>query len=158
MASVTRQEVPASSHARLHGRPADWADRFVADLSGDVVAPARRTAQEWARAIFEDSREWPTRLRDIGPLGLALSRPSPPGALASWQIIDEADDWILLRAERPLMVEQVLVEVGATSVALTTALQFTHPLGRLAWQTLIVPHRLVAPRVLGRAVQQFCGG
>lgn len=158
MASVTPQEVPASSRARLHGRPADWADRFVADLSADDPSPSGRAAQEWARAIFEDPREWPTRLRDIGPLGLVLSRPAPPGALASWQIVDEADDWILLRAERPLMVEQVLVEVDASSVALTTALQFTHPLGRLAWQTLIVPHRFVAPRVLGRAVQMFSGG
>lgn len=153
MALVRPQEIPQLSRARLQGRPVDWADRFVADLTEVNPTSRPRTAQEWARAIFEDPRGLPARVRSFGPLGLTLSRPQPPGGVAVWQIAGEAQDWILLRAERPLIIEQILVEVDASSVALTTALQFTHPLGRLAWQAAVVPHRIVAPRVLGRAVR-----
>lgn len=141
--------VPARVMQRLPSGASDWVDHVEAQ----ALDPRRITAQEWARAIFEDQRPLAARVRAIGPLGVALSRPQPPGRVSGWRIAEEHRSWVMLIADRPLMIERVLVEVAEASVGLATALQFTHPLGRAAWAAAAGPHHLVAPRVLHRAVR-----
>lgn len=143
--------MPDSAVSLLTGGRPDAVDQFELD----VADPCGWTAEQWARAMFEDARPILTRVRTGGVAGLVTSPPQPPGTVRHWRIIGTGPTHVLMTTRLPLMTEQVLVQRAHGAVSLTTAMQFTHRLARPSWAALSIGHRQVAPRVLRRAVQEY---
>ena len=121
-----------------------------------IAAPdaGSRSAEQWARAIFEDA---PRLVRSviiagwIGVLRLKLaSRPSPTHVLG-WTIVSATPGTVLLGVESPLLRAQLVVRVDEGSVIHATFVACHNRLGRALWAVAAPIHHLAIPYLLTRA-------
>ncbi|WP_081416842.1 hypothetical protein [Arthrobacter castelli] len=111
----------------------------------------RWSPEQWARAMFEDSRSLLKRMRDLGLLGALLSPPQPEGRVAGWMVVDTAAGWLRMESTSQLTSDQVVVRVDAEGASLTTAVRYERRGSRIVWRLISTQHRRFAPRVLRRA-------
>jgi hypothetical protein len=123
------------------------------------VAPNSRSAEQWARAIFEDA---PLAVRwfvVIGwRFGLALRlgpRPSPDHVLG-WKIVTVAPDRITLGARSGILGQaQLVVHVEPSRIAVATVVRFKHRGARAIWSVVGLIHRRILPYLLNRAANSY---
>lgn len=135
------------------GEPHYAAAWEVAIADGDT-----RSAEQWARATFEDA---PRALRTfivtgwtIG-LGLRLGpRPSPNHVLG-WKIATAATDLIVLSVQAALLGTAHLVfQVEGSRVVVGSFVRYEKRGARLIWAATQPLHHQIVPYLLGRAASR----
>lgn len=128
--------------------------------SWEVAPPGgdERSAEQWARATFEEA---PNALRafivagwSVG-LGLRLGpRPSPDYVLG-WRILTNTPDLIIMTVQSALLGTAHLVfEVESSRVRLTSFVRYEMRSARPIWSAVQPIHHQVVPYLLGRAASQ----
>jgi hypothetical protein len=135
-------DAPAAVRARSTLDDPAYLDHYV--LATDA---GPWTAEQWARAMFEDvagaraQAIWRTLMLRIDP------RPSPD-RVAGWRIDAVGDDWIRLHAETWWGRAQLIVRNGDGHLALTTVTAYDHPAAPAIWGAASAVHRRVVPGLL----------
>jgi hypothetical protein len=123
----------------------------------EVIIPVgdTRSAEQWARAIFEDA---PPALRAFvvagWTVGLRLSlgpRPSPDYVLG-WKIESATGDQIILSVESMLIgTAQFVLHLENSQVLLTNFVRYEKPAARQIWSAVQPLHHRIVPYLLGHA-------
>jgi hypothetical protein len=114
-----------------------------------------RSAEQWARAIFEEA---PPALRAFivagWTVGLQLSlgpRPSPDHVLG-WKIESATADQIILSVESMLIgTAHFLLKVESSRVLLTNFVRYEKSAARPIWSAVQPLHHRIVPYLLGHA-------
>jgi hypothetical protein len=121
---------------------------------------APRSAEQWARAIFEDA---PRALRAFvvagwtTVLGLHLEpRPSPDRVLG-WRFVTTGPDTIILEEPFRYGTAHNVVRVEGSGVLLATFVRHEKRGGRLVWSIAAPLHHRIIPYLLGRAASEWQG-
>lgn len=127
-----------------------YADAFEAAAGGS----AERSAEAWARSVFEELPGWQQLLLVLGwrfALGL---RPGPRGPrhVLGWRITDATPGRITLEQRSRLLAAHLVLRANGTRLVLVTVVRRENLLGRLAWKAVAPVHRWVVLRALHRAV------
>jgi len=114
-----------------------------------------RTAEQWARATFEDA---PRALRAFivagwtAGLGLRLGpRPSPDHVLG-WRIVTAAPDLITLSVQAALLgTAHIVLQLDSSRVVLASSVLYEKRGARPIWSAVQPVHHRIVPYLLGRA-------
>jgi hypothetical protein len=114
-----------------------------------------RSAEQWARATFEDG---PQALRAFivagwtGGLGFRLGpRPSPDHVLG-WRIVTAAPDLIILSVQSALLgAAHIVLQVESSRVVLASFVRYEKRMARPIWSAVQPVHHRIVPYLLGRA-------
>ncbi|MCA0154683.1 DUF2867 domain-containing protein [Tsukamurella sp. M9C] len=116
-----------------------------------------RTAQQWARSVFEDA---PAPMPTVLLLGwrtvLRLrSRPrTGPGHVLGWRIRADEGDLLVLEQDSGLIAARNVVQVDGELVSWSTTVEFAKPAARLVWAVVLPFHLVTIPRLLARAARR----
>jgi hypothetical protein len=153
-------EIPVRADLRALSRfpYTDYEDTFEV-----AIAPGRRTAEQWARAVFEGAPAGMRTLLSIGwrLIGLQLAPPRLTGHVLGWRIVKNSPDVVVLQARSiaglttrlVLQVDAVGCDSGQSSTELrfATFVRCDGLVGKALWFGVAPLHRLVVSRVLGGA-------
>jgi hypothetical protein len=120
-------DAPAAVRARSSLDDPAYLDHYVL-----ATGPSPWTAEQWARAMFEDvagaraQAIWRTLMLRLDP------RPSPD-RVAGWRIDAVGDDWLRLHARTWWARAQLIVRHGDGHLALTTVMAYDHPAAPAMW-------------------------
>jgi Protein of unknown function (DUF2867) len=114
-----------------------------------------RTAEDWARAVFEGAPRPVGAVLWLGwRLGLRL-RLGPyraPGHVLGWPVLESGPDRAVLGVESAVLGPCRLVfEVDPGRALVTTAIRFEHRLSRPVWTVVAPVHRLITRLLVTRA-------
>lgn len=159
-----RVEVPrafAAAHAADKPSSEPYVSAFALPLGGSTAAAARdrRSAEQWARAVFEGA---PSLLRSCMVLGwrfflgLRLRPTRGSDQVLGWRLARGAagPDSVTLAADSPLLQAENIVAVDGTVVLWVTVVRFENRIGRLLWGAASLVHHLTIPYLLARAGRQ----
>lgn len=127
-----------------------YADAFEAMTGGS----AERSAEAWARSVFEELSGWQQLLLVLGGR-LALGfRPGPPGTghVLGWRITDATPGRITLEQHSRLLVAHLVLRATGTRLVLVTVVRRRNLAGKLIWTAAAPVHRWIALRAMHRAV------
>ena len=126
----------------------DYVDLFTATASG-----ARdKSAEEWARAVLEDTpsgRSAPSLWRF---LGLRLGPTPSPDFVQGWKIAHRGEDWIRIEATSWFMTAHAVVQVDHGHVSLALFVRYDRLIAALIWPPVSVMHRRGVPVILRQAL------
>ena len=151
---MQRVEVPATIAV---AEAPDYSSAFALSLSSSGTVP--RSAEEWARAVFEGA---PPVLRSCilfgwrFVLGLRL-QPAAPDRVLGWAVVATAaaPDTVTLAAESRLLRAQNIVAVDETVVEWVTVVHYESRLARPLWAMTSLLHHQVIPFLLRRAARRW---
>jgi hypothetical protein len=116
-----------------------------------------RTAEQWARSVFEDMPRllqalvlfgWVTVLR------LRLAPRSSPSHVLGWSLLSATPTVAVLAVKSPFLSAHLLVRVAHDEVAHVTFVRYDRPPARVLWMLATPLHRIVIPYCLRRAARQ----
>lgn len=136
--------VPAELRSLCSLARVDYIDLFTLA----VPAADAWTAEQWARAMFEDDRTMGKRVLRRGLAGLLVGRSSDAGQIGPALVLARAPAWLRTEESSRLTTDQVILSVRADRVSMITAIQYERPAARPVWSTISNLHRWLAPRVL----------
>ena len=146
MALLTRVELGSSARVALPD--ADYADAFR------TTSTAFHTAEEWARAAFEEVpyRSVAAQLAVWrGVLQLRLGPRRDPDRVAGWAVVDRAPARLVLGASSWHLDARLVFESTPATARVTTLVRYRNPAGRAVWATVGEVHRRAVPDILGAA-------
>jgi hypothetical protein len=126
----------------------DYVDLFTAVTRGTTD----KSAEDWARALLEDTptgRSAPLLWR---LLGLRLGPTPSPDSVQGWKIADRGDDWIRIEATSWFMTAHAVVEVHDPQVSLALFIRYDRPIAAVIWPPVSVMHRRAVPVMLRQAL------
>jgi hypothetical protein len=131
----------------------DYASAFeVTVAEGDG-----RSAEQWARAVFEDAPiavRWLVVFGWRFVLGLRLGPRSSPGYISGWKVREARPGIVSLELRSWLLTADKVVQVANGSVRISTFVRYKRRLGRGIW-TLVAPvHHRTEPYLLGAAASR----
>lgn len=129
-----------------------YADAFEARAR----ASSERSAEAWARSVFEELPGWRQLLLVLG-WRLALGfRPGPRGAghVLGWRITHASPGSITLAQRSPLLAAHLVLRANGRRLVLVTVVRRENLPGRLLWSAVAPVHRFVVLRALDRAAQR----
>jgi hypothetical protein len=113
-----------------------------------------RTAEQWARAVFEGAPRlvrWFIVAGWIGGLGLRLGpRPSPSHVLG-WKVLSTTPTVAVLGVESFMLSAHLVVRVHESHVLHATFVRYDRPPARIVWAVAAPVHRRVIPFLLRHA-------
>jgi hypothetical protein len=127
----------------------DYVDLFTARTRG----AAAKTAEQWARALLEESatgRSAPILWR---LLGLRLGPMPSSDHVQGWKIADRGDGWIRVETASWCMTTHAVVQVDDRQVSLALFVRFDKPMAAIIWPPVSRLHRRGAPVMLHQAVK-----
>lgn len=129
---------------------------FEADYHDCFRTPTstQRPARDWAEVCLrgaESAHGIFGRLAWQGWLGLDLAPRKSPGTLVGWRISRDTDEEFVLDSEGSRLVARLTFLRADQTVEWATMLRFQHPLAAPSWAVAGPVHRLLVPRLLGRA-------
>jgi len=128
------------------------ADAGEADVGGGAE---QYTPEEWARAMFEDTRRLMRMFLRLGwrLLGIQLAPVGTPGHVLGWRIVKNAPDFVVLqtRSGLGLTTRLVLHSGGHPTLRFGTFVRCDGLIGRAAWFGVAPLHRLIVSHLLGEA-------
>jgi hypothetical protein len=131
---------------------ADPSYTYVCEIT--TSATDRRSAEQWARAVFEGAPRllrWFIVTGWIGGLGLRLGpRPSPSHVLG-WMIVSTTPTTIVLGVESFVLSARLVVQVRDSQILHATLVRYTRRPARILWTAAAPIHRRLVPYLLGRA-------
>ncbi|MCX5199848.1 hypothetical protein OOK31_39280 [Streptomyces sp. NBC_00249] len=124
----------------------DYADLFT------IAAGGGWSAEQWARAVFEDALE-PRKGRLVwgGLLGLRLARGRSAESVAGWRITGRGDGWLRMSADGRLISAQLIVLADGERASVATFIGYHNGLAAFGWPRLSGVHRGALPGLLRRA-------
>lgn len=127
---------------------ANYADLFTAttDLAADW------SAEQWARAVLEDTptgRSAPVLWR---LLGLRLGPTPSVDHVQGWKIADGGDGWVRIETASWCMTAHAVVTVEGPRVSLALFLRYDRPEAALIWPAVSALHRRGVPVMFRQAV------
>jgi hypothetical protein len=151
---VQRVEVPPAIAAT---QTSDYASAFALTLSGSGTAP--RSAEQWARAVFEGA---PPVMRSCILLGWRLVlglrlQPAAADRVLGWAVVARsvAPDTVTLAADSRLLRAENIVAVDETVVMWVTVVHYQSRLARPLWALTSLLHHRVIPFLLRRAARRW---
>jgi hypothetical protein len=146
--------VPPDARALSTLTHIDYEDAFLVDV-GDT---GERTAEQWARAIFDGA---PGRVRrslwvSWFALGLRLGSPRSPRHVLGWEVRRSKPDFALLGARSRIgMPAELLVKRQTrTQLLFDTFVQKENPLARAVWATIEPRHEPIVKHVMEQAARR----
>ena len=127
----------------------DYVDLFTATTS----RATDKSAEEWARAMLEETptgRSAPLLWRR---LGLRLGPTPSPDCVQGWKIADRGGDWIRIETRSWFMTAHAVVQVDDGHVSLALFVRYDRPIAALIWPPVSVLHRRGVPVMLHQALQ-----
>jgi Protein of unknown function (DUF2867) len=116
----------------------------------------RRTAEQWAQAVFEDPPMPVRTFLTLGwriVLGLRLGPRPAKDHVLGWRIRSAQPDLLVLEAASHLITAHNVVQVDDTRVVWTTFVGYHNFVGRVAWALTVPFHIAVIPRLLRHAAR-----
>jgi hypothetical protein len=133
------QPVPEEIRALSPLTEPGYVDAF--SMTGGIPG---RSAERWARAMFEDVAGINALWRVL--LGLHLR--ATPDRVSGWDIAERGEDWIRLEVESWLWTNHIVVQADDEHVSLATFIRYDRPLASRVWLPMSRKHRREAPRLL----------
>jgi hypothetical protein len=118
-----------------------------------------RSAEEWARAVFEGA---PKLLRSMIVAGwtfglrLRLGSRHSPERILGWEVTSNEPTVVVLGVESWALTARLVVVVRDAQGLHATFVQYEHRLGRVMWSAAAPVHRLKIPVLLGHAANNGC--
>jgi hypothetical protein len=132
----------------------DYEDAFIVD------APGERTAEQWARAVFNDA-PLAVRARLISGwvgLGLKLAEPRSARHVLGWEMRQSSPSVVLLAAESLLGLQaELLFRTEPRGLLFATLIQQDNPAARAVWARITVTHQKVVRSLLDHAARRETG-
>jgi hypothetical protein len=158
---VQRVEVPATIAS---ARPYDYASAFALtltvspDRSAPLIGTAPRTAEQWARAVFEGA---PAALRWCMVfgwrfvLGLRLHPDAGANEVLGWTVeaTASAPDTVTLAAASRFLRAENIVAVDEGVVVWVTVVRYDNRAARPLWAVAAAIHHRTIPFLLGHAAR-----
>jgi hypothetical protein len=129
----------------------DYADAFAVDV------PAGRTAEDWAREVFE-------RAPGVLQLGmyagwraglfLRLGPRRAPGHVLGWPVASSDASTVRLATDSPLLSAVQVVEVDGTRLTWTTIVEHHNAASKAIWSISSLVHRALMVRLLNAAARR----
>lgn len=136
-------------------------DDFCGGFERPVGEHDSRSAEQWARAVFEQAPA-PVRVFLLlgwrGVLGLRLGPRHDAGHVLGWRIEDARHDELRLGSESWLIDAVNVVRLGDGRVTWTTRVHYRNRLAPLVWSLVLPFHKLTISLLLGRAARPGAGG
>jgi hypothetical protein len=127
----------------------DYVDLFTATTSGATDM----SAEEWARAVLEDTtigRSAPVLWRR---LGLRLGPTPSTDHVQGWKIAERGRDWIRIETSSWFMTAHAVVQVGDGQLTLALFVRYDQPIAAGIWPPVSVGHRRGVPAMLRQALK-----
>jgi hypothetical protein len=115
-----------------------------------------RSAEQWARAVFEGAPRllrWFIVAGWIGGLGLRLGPRRSPAHVLGWKIVSRTPTTIVLGVESFVLSARLVVQVGDSQIVHATFVRYRRRPARILWAAAAPIHRRVVPYLLGRAAR-----
>jgi hypothetical protein len=149
--AVGPRSVPEAVRSLSTTRDPDYVDRFTLTTAG----AHDRSAEQWARALFEDVAGLAGQLIWRVLLGLRLGWRRTPDRVAGWMIADRGDGWLRLEADSRIMTVHLVVQAGDDRASLATFIRYRRPLAARIWTPASRMHRQLAPALLREAFERL---
>lgn len=124
----------------------------------DALPGSLASAEQWARAVFED----PPGVVRLGlqfgwrvPLQLRLGSSKSPDTVAGWPIAESAPTRCLLRADSPLISASNSATVDDAGVLWITEVNYRSRLGRILWSLAAPAHQITLPIFMRMAARSL---
>jgi hypothetical protein len=151
---VSQVLLPADARALSTLSAVDYEDAFIVD------APGERTAEQWARAVFDDA---PLAVRArlvsgwIG-LGLKLGKPWSARRVLGWKVQHSSPSVVLLAAESLLGLQaELLFRTEHRGLLFATLVKQNNPAARAVWVRVTATHQNVVRSLLEHAARREAG-
>lgn len=144
-------EIPVRADLRALSRfpHSDYADTFEI-----AVDSGRRTAEQWARAVFEGAPAG-TRMLLTGGwrlLGVQLAPPRVARHVQGWRIVKNSPDAVVLQARSITgLTARLVLQADQSMLRFGTFVRCDGLIGRAVWFGVAPLHRLIMSRLLGDA-------
>jgi len=136
---------PSAVRARTTLGDTDYLDHFTLTTGADAW-----TAEQWARAMFEDVGGTGAQAIWRG-LGVRVDPRPSPDRVAGWTVDGRGAEWIRLAATSWWGRAQLVVHRDAEQVSLTTVMAHDRAAGRGIWGPASAVHRRLVPGLLRAA-------
>jgi hypothetical protein len=119
-----------------------------------ISAGDRRSAEQWARAIFEGA---PRALRAfvvtgwIAGLRLRLGPRRSPDYVLGWTVVTTTPDLVILSVQSWMMTAHLMVSVEEKRVVLGSFVRYEKRGASALWSTVQPLHHQILPYLFGRA-------
>jgi hypothetical protein len=151
---VTQVLLPADARALSTLSRVDYEDAFIVDAGGE------RTAEQWARAVFDDA-PLAVRARLISGwmgLGLKLAAPWSARHVLGWKVQQTGPSVLLLAADSMLGLQaELLFRTEPRGLLFATFVQQNNPAARAAWVQITPTHQKVVRSLLEHAARREAG-
>jgi hypothetical protein len=142
-------EVPGAVRSIVTLADPDYVDLFT--VSTPIAED--RSAEEWARAVLEQSAVARHNARLLWRLmGLRLGPPNSAHHVQGWKISGRGANWLRAETGSWYMTAQAICLVEQGQVSISLSLRHDHPVARLVWAVVSGPHQRAVPVMLRQAV------
>ncbi len=148
---VRQVVLPADARELTTLARVDYEDAFVVDAGG------RRTAEQWARAVFDDA---PLGVRaglvsGWTALGLKLGGPGSARRVLGWKVQQSSPDVMVLAADSVLGLQaELLFRTEPRGLLFATLIQQNNPAARALWARTTARHQMVVRSLLDHAARR----
>ncbi|WP_328609601.1 nitroreductase/quinone reductase family protein [Amycolatopsis sp. NBC_00345] len=113
----------------------------------DIARPDgdERTAEQWARAVWEDAPAPVRAFLRAGWAYLGLRVRRAPGRVFGWTVVESTPETVVLEAPSSLMAARNVVHVDGARVRWTTTVSYRRPVARLLWAVATPFHERLIP-------------
>lgn len=133
----------------------------VHDASSSVAFQAplpdgQRSAEEWARAIWEQPiapLRWMLIAGWRAGLGLRLGPLGSPDHVLGWPIAQNRPDELVVRADSKILEASNEFAVDDSVLTWSTHVRYRNPAGRVVWAVILPAHVVLARLFLRRATK-----
>jgi hypothetical protein len=151
---VSQVLLPEDARALSTLSRVDYEDAFIVD------APGERTAEQWARAVFNDA-PLAVRARLISGwmgLGLKLGEPWSARHVLGWKMRQSSPSVVLLAADSLLGLQaELLFRTEPRGLLFATLIQQDNPAARAVWVRMTATHQKVVRSLLHHAARRETG-
>jgi hypothetical protein len=152
---VSQVLLPADARALCTLARLDYEDAFIVDAGVD-----ERTAEQWARAVFNDA-PLAVRARLVSGwmgLGLKLGGPWSARRMLGWRVKESTADVMLLAADSWLGLQaELLFRSEPRGLLFATFVQQNNPAARAVWVRITPTHQTVVRSLLDHAAHRAEG-
>ena len=147
--AVGLRNVPQAIRALdTFGRP-DYVDVFTITTGEHADA----SAEQWARAVLEETPTGRSAPRLWRLLGLRLGPGSSPDHVQGWTIADGCDGWIRIEARSWFMSAHAVLRIDDATVAVALFVRYDRRIAAVIWPPVSVLHRRGVPVMLRQAIR-----
>jgi hypothetical protein len=149
---VREVAVPPTARALCTLARVSYQDAFTVEID----SAQERTAEQWARAILEQT---PISIRSSllswwSALGLKLGPPWSNRHLLGWHVRHSTPDYVLLGADSCIgMPAQLLLKRNRRSLLFATFVQQDNAIAQAAWTGIEPVHKRAVPDLLARFIR-----